>query len=91
MTRHRHVAEAPGTTAVCKGRGACWRAQVEFQVSALRENLLGVREEMKRTLKINCWTLGEQVYSSRGGGRGETKMTLTPKEYAAGWAKCSLQ
>lgn len=70
MTRHRHVAEAPETTVVCKGRDACWHAQMEFQVSALCENLLGVLEEMERTLRINSWTLGKQVYSS-GGVEGE--------------------
>lgn len=68
MTRHRHVAEAPGTTVVCGGRGVCWHVQMEFQVSALCENLLGALEEMKRILRINCWTLGERVYSSRSVG-----------------------
>lgn len=61
------MAGAPETTVACMGRHMCWHAQVEFQVSALHENLLGLLEEMKRTLRINCWILGEQVYSSRGG------------------------
>lgn len=43
----------------------CWHTLTGFQVSALYENLLGLLEEMK-SLRINCWTQGEQAYSSRG-------------------------
>lgn len=32
-----------------QGRNMCWHTQMEFQVSALRENLLGLLKEMKRT------------------------------------------
>ena len=74
--KSHHVAEAPGTTAVCKGRDVCWQTQTGFQLSALHKNVLGLPEEMKRILRIHCWTLGEQVYIS--GGEKKTKVTLAP-------------
>ena len=77
VTSHNHVAEAPGTTAIRKGRDVCWHTQMGFCVSALHENVLGLPGEMKRILRINCWTLGEQVYISRGKKR-KTRVTLTP-------------
>lgn len=66
LTSCNCAVEAPGTTVVHKGRDMCWHTPMGFQASALHENLLGLLEEMKRILGINCWTLGEQVYISRG-------------------------
>lgn len=66
LISYNHVAEAPGTTAIHKERDVCWHTQIGFQVSTLHKKVPGLSEEMERILRINCWSLEEQVYISKG-------------------------